>query len=142
MSEEEICDDTVDCLHLMDDEISNSCQMNCECSGYTMTCHLDNSLEQALHNGTYNIKGLILNGVQQQLFLHDILISRLVYLNASYCSIEKVLLSNINYNIFTFIIIASFLNNKLTDILFLSDSIFKSIIFLDVSFNVLSFFSV
>ena len=141
VSKEEICEDTVDCLHSMDDEIScNSCPMNCECSGYTMTCHLDNSLEQALQKETYNIKVLILNGVQEQLFLHDILISRLVYLNASYCSKEKVLLSNIKYNIFTFIIIASFLNKKLTDILFLSDSIFKNIICLDVSFNLLSFF--
>ena len=141
VSKEEICDDTVNCLHSMDDEIScASCPMNCECSGYTMICLLDNSLEQALHSGTYNIKGLILTGVQQQLFLHDILIPRLVYLNASYCGIEKVLISNKKYKILSFIIIASFPNNKLTDILFLSESIFKNIIFLDLSFNLLSFF--
>ena len=141
VSKEEICDNTVNCLHSMDDEINcNSCPMNCECSGYTMTCHLDNSLEQTLHNGTYSIKGLILNGVQQHLFLRDILISKLVYLNASYCSIDKVLISNIKYSIFSFIIIASFQNNKLTDIHFLSDSIFQNIIYLDLSFNLLSFF--
>ena len=40
MSKEEICDNTVNCLHSMDDEISCSrCPVNCECSGYTMTCH-------------------------------------------------------------------------------------------------------
>ena len=144
VSKEEICDDTVNCLHSMDDEIScKSCPRNCECIGYTMTCHLNNSLEQALHNGTYNIKGLILIGVQQQLFLHYILIPRLVYLNASYCGIDKVFISNKKYDIFSFIIIASFLNKKLTDMFicfFLSDRIFKNIIFLELSFNVLSFF--
>ena len=141
VNKEEICDDTVNCLHSMDDEIScNSCPMNCECSGYTMTCHLDNSLEHTLHNAKNNIKALILNGVQQKLFLHDIIISRLVYLNASSCGIEHVLISNMKYSMFSFIIIASLLNNKLTEVLFLSHSIFRNVIFLDLSFNSLSFF--
>ena len=61
MSREEICDNIVNCLHSMDDEIScDNCPVNCEFGGYTMTCHLDNSIEQIILNGTNYIKGLIL----------------------------------------------------------------------------------
>ena len=96
------------------------------------------SLQHILSNGTYCIKGLILKGVQKQLFLHNIFISRLVYLNASYCGIENILSLKIKYNITSFIIIASFVNNKLTGVVFLSTTIFKNVVFLDLSFNRLS----
>ena len=141
LSKEEICDKTVNCLHSMDDEIiCNNCPLNCKCSGYTMTCRLENSLEQIFLNGTYYTKGLILKGVQKQLFLHSIFISRLVYLNASYCGIKNIVASNIKYRATSYIIIASFLRNELIEVIFLSATIFKNIIFLDLSFNRLSIF--
>ena len=142
MSVEEICDNTVNCLHSMDDEIGcNICPTSCQCSGYTMVCQLEHSLDRILlNNGSYYIKGLILNGVQQRLFLNNIIMSRLVYLNASYCSIERILISNIKYSITSFIIIASFINNRLTEVNFIFASIFKNIVFLDLSFNRLSTF--
>ena len=141
VNREEICDNIVNCLHSMDDEIScNNCPVNCECSGYAMMCHLENSIEQIIPNGTSYIKGLILKGVQKQLFLNTIFISRLIYLNASFCAIEKMLPSHNKYSVPSFIIIASFLQNELTDASFLSASIFKNIVFLDLSFNRLSTF--
>ena len=141
VSREEICDNIVNCLHSMDDEIScSNCPVNCECSGYTMMCHLENSIEQIKHNGTNYIKGLILKGVQKQLFINTFFISRLVYLNVSYCVIENILPPRIKYSVPSFIIIASFLQNKLTDANFLSASIFQNILFLDLSFNRLSIF--
>ena len=141
VSREEICDNIVNCLHSMDDEIScNNCPVNCECSGYAMICHLENSIEKIKHNGTNYIKGLILKGVQKQLFINNIFISRLVYLNVSYCVIENILPSRIKYSVPSFILIASFLQNKLTDANFLSASIFQNIVFLDLSFNRLSIF--
>ena len=141
VNKEEICDNTVNCLHSMDDEIScNNCPVNCECSGYSMMCHLENSLEQILRNETYYIKGLIFHGVQERLFLLNMFTSRLVYLNASHCGIKYMVISNIKYSITSFIIIASFVDNKLTEVVFLSAGIFKNIVFLDLSYNQLPIF--
>ena len=81
-----------------------------------------------------------MKGVQKRLFLYNIFISRLVYLNASYCGIEKILSLKIKYNITSFIIITSFVNNKLTGVVFLSTTIFKNVVFLDLSFNRSSIF--
>ena len=44
VSSEQICDNTVNCLHSMDDEIDcYTCPVSCECNGYSVKCHLDNS---------------------------------------------------------------------------------------------------
>ena len=61
-------------------------------------------------------------------------------MNASYCVTEKMLLLPDKYSVPSFIIIASFLQNKLTHANFLSAIIFRNIVFLDLSFNRLSVF--
>ena len=76
-------------------------------------------------------------GVQERLFLLNIFTFRLVYLNASHCGIKDIVMSKLKYGITSFILIASFIYNRLTKVFFLSDVIFKNI---DLSLNQLSMF--
>ena len=138
MSKEEICDNTVNCLHSIDDEIDcYICPVSCECNGYSVECHLNNSLDGIINSGISYIKGLVLTGVQQQLYVHNLHIRGLLYINASSCNIEK----NANFgheNIQSFILFADFKYNKLAAVKFLEAVIFKNILYLDLSFNTLT----
>ena len=134
VGKEEICDNQIDCLYSMDDELHCfSCPLNCECNGYMIICHLNNS--ENIFSGTINyIKGLILKGVQEKLGVHSIYSDGLIYLNVSFCSMKSIFISkqkHVNYSI----LIADFQSNKLTLIKFLNHDIFRNIVFLDLSFN-------
>ena len=139
VSREQICDDQVNCLYSMDDEIGcYKCPTNCECHGYSLSCHVKNSLGQIWSTGINYIKGLSLKGEQRTLSIHNIMFYGLVYFNASFCAIEHVLFSNEKNPVNSFVIIASFSHNKLRDIAFLVAYIFQNLVDLDLSFNNLS----
>ena len=138
VSLEEICNNHVNCLYTMDDEVGCfECPVACECNGYSIACHLSNSLERIKKNSINYIKGLIIKGAQQTLFIQDIYFHGLVYVNTSFCNIENILISQKEGTINTYIIIADFQNNKISEINFLRAGIFKNIIYLDLSFNLL-----
>ena len=134
VGKEEICNNHVNCLYSMDDELHCiSCPLNCECNGYMVLCHLNNSQDIFSRSMNY-IKGLVLKGVQENLIIHSIYSHSLIYLNVSFCTIKSILISeqkNENY----FILIADFQANKLTFIKFLDHVTFQNIVFLDLSFN-------
>ena len=138
VSKEEIWDNTVNCLQSMDDEIDcHTCPVSCECNGYNIECHLNNSLYDIIFSSINYIKGLMLTGVQQQLYVHTLHIRCLLYINALFCEIEKIV--NVGHeDIKSFILFADFKYNKLVVIEFLVAVIFKNIPFLDLSFNKLT----
>ena len=136
---EQICDNQVNCLYSMDDEIGcYKCPANCECNGYSLLWHVENSLEQISTTGINYIKGSSLKGIQQNMSMQDIMFYVLVYFNASFCVIKKVRVSDQKDDVNSFVIIASFSNNKLTHIGFLVANIFIHLVDLDLSFNSLS----
>ena len=126
----------------MDDEIGcYKCPANCECNGYSLLCHVENSLEQISTTDINYIKGLSLKGIQQNMSIQDIMFYGIIDFNASFCAIEKVGVSDQKDDVNLFVIIASFSNNKLTHIGFLVASIFINLVDLDFSFNSLSIIS-
>ena len=138
VSREEICDNTVNCLHSMDDEIDcHICPVSCECNGYSVECHVDNSLALILSSGINYIKCLLLTGVQQQLYVHNLHIRGLLYINASFCKIKQILNSG-HEDIKSFILFADFKYNELVAVKFLEAAIFKNMLYLDLSFNKLT----
>ena len=138
VSKEEICDNHVNCLYSMDDEIGcHKCPDNCECTGYSVKCHLVDSLNDTSSIPVNYIKGLTLTGVQRALHMQNLHIFGLVYINASFCQMSKIILSN-QTNVQIFILIADFKYNELILITFLRADIFRKIVFLDLSFNHLS----
>ena len=135
VSKEEVCDKTVNCLYSMDDEIDcHECPINCECNVYNVKCQLDNSLNDTSSIPINYTKGLTLTGIQYTLYVHNLHIYGLVYMNASYCQISKINDSQ-QTNAQSFILIADFKQNDLIEIQFLKASIFRNIIYLDLSFN-------
>ena len=119
VSKEEICDNHVNCLYSMDDEIDcHKCPVNCECIGYSVKCRLEGSLNNISSIPVINIKGLTLTGVQRALHVQNLHIFGLVYINASICQIAKIIYSHrIHDQIF--ILIADFKYKELTVINFL-----------------------
>ena len=135
VSKEEMCDKTVNCLYSMDDEIDcHDCPINCECNVYNVKCQLDNSLNDTSSIPINYTKGLTLTGIQYTLYVHNLHIYGLVYMNASYCQISKINDSQ-QTNAQSFILIADFKHNDITEIQFLQAGIFRNIIYLDLSFN-------
>ena len=135
VSKEEMCDNTVNCLYSMDDEIDcYECPINCECNVYNVKCQLDNSLNDTSSIPINYTKGLTLTGIQYRLYVQNLYIYGLVYINASYCQIGKIIISQ-QTNAQSFIIIADFKYNDLMVIQFLKASIFRNVIYLDLSFN-------
>ena len=65
VSKKELCDKHIDCLYSMDDE--TDCKI------------------------VYHAKGIILKSLQRQLFVHNLRFQGSVYLNASFCVIDKLL---------------------------------------------------
>ena len=140
VSKEEICDSHLNCLYSMDDEIGcHKCPKICYCDGYSMKCHLENTLDLiAANHISHVIKGLILRGIQQRILINNIYLSRLVYLNASLCGIENIWYSKNKIELNLFIIVASFMHNKLIEVTFIRASIFTNVVYLDLSYNHLS----
>ena len=140
VSKKEICDNHIDCLYSMDDETDcHICPRNCDCNGYSVSCILNNSIDSILTNGiVYHAKGIILKGLQRQLFVHNLHFQGLVYLNASFCGIDKILFLKSESMVHTYIIIADFQHNSLITIHFLKANIFRNVVYLELSFNRLS----
>ena len=135
VSNEEICDNTVNCLYSMDDEMDcDQCPATCTCDGYSVECHLENLLNETSPIPIKYIKGLILKGFQHILHLHTINIHGLIYINASFCQISKIIFLH-ETNTWSFILIADFRYNELTAIHFLKANKFSKLFFLDLSFN-------
>ena len=135
VSKEEICDNHVNCLYSMDDEIGcHKCPDNCECNVYGMKCHLENSLDTT-YMDIKLIKALTLTGAQRELHLRDLYIHGLIYINTSFCKVEQIITLHQKLNLKSYILIADFQNNALTVITFVEASIFENVIFLDLSFN-------
>ena len=138
VSKDEICDNHVNCLYSMDDEIDcHKCPINCECIGYSVKCHLEDSLNDTSSISVNYTKGLTLTGVQRALHVQNLHIFGLIYINASFCQMGKIIFSH-HINVQIFILIADFKYNELTVIKFLQASLFRKIVSLDLSFNHLS----
>ena len=140
---EEICDKHINCLNSMDDEIDcHACPLNCVCEGYSASCYLNNSLIILYKSDIDHIKGIMLRGIQNKLYLHHLKFHGLVYLNASSCSIEHIVLLRKMTLVKSFIIVVDLHRNNLEVINFLQASIFGNIIYLDISFNYLYFINI
>ena len=140
VSKDEICDGYVNCVYSMDDEIGcQQCPTNCECSGYIVSCMVDNSLDRVWISGINYTKGIILKGSQVQLFVRHINYDGLVYVNASFCHIEKISYSLSDSDHQSFIIIADFSTNNIQEIAFLQSKALMNIVYLELSYNQLYF---
>ena len=136
VSNKEICDSHIDCLYSMDDEADcHICPSNCDCIGLSVQCTLNNSLDLLKTSGIDHIKGIILNGVQRQFFVHHLKFHGLVYLNISYCGIENINFVKTILLLNYYIIIADFQSNYLTTTHFFKANIFKNLVYLELSNN-------
>ena len=142
VSTNEICDNHINCLYSMDDEMGcYECHVNCTCSGYSVFCNLDNSLDNMSLSGMNYIKGLLIKGIQQIVIVDHLNFSGLIYLNSSDCGIKQILTLNMvtgKQHAYSFILIVDMQNNYLTEIHYLRSDIFSKMIYLDLSFNELS----
>ena len=139
VSKKEICDNHIDCLYSMDDESDcHICPTVCDCNGYSVICTLNNSLEIMVNNRIDHVKGLLLKGLQRELFVHHLRFQGLVYLNVSFCGIANIFYLKNESMVKTYIVIADFKNNYLVSIDFLKASIFSNLIYLELSFNHIS----
>ena len=143
VSTHELCDKRVNCLYTMDDELGcDTCPVNCECRGYVMTCYSNNSahiieIEEVLYS-----KGLIIKGIQQVLFTKDLNFVGLIILNMSQCGLKDIDISQTLKTLVVSLIITDFSYNQLSDTKFINSQIFRKIVFLDLSFNLLQVFKV
>ena len=136
VSKKELCDNHIDCVYSMDDEADClTCPRNCDCTGYSVSCVLNNSLEVILTNAIDHFKGIILKGIQRELSVHQLRSHGLVYLNVSFCNIEKIFLIENESMVNTYIIIADFQSNYIITIHFLKANIFKNLVSLELSSN-------
>ena len=140
ISTDELCDKNINCFYSMDDELGcDTCPVNCECGGYVMSCHSNND-DQIIKSGVVvYAKGLLIKGTQQVLTANNLEFIGLLFLNISYCKLEKV---DVSYGNETrvFLIVADFSRNQLTITTFLTSRIFHRTVFLDLSFNLLHTF--
>ena len=137
VSREEICDKHVNCLYSMDDEMGcYTCPDGCQCAGYSISCNVNNTLGQIIGSNVNHVKALILNGVQNKLILNQINLSGIIYLNVSFCNIKNVDATDVPSK--SFIVITDFSYNKLTNMYFFQNSILRKLIFLDISFNLIT----
>ena len=138
IGKDELCNNHVDCLYSADDEIdchTEKCPLECECIGYSVSCNLTDSTTTVLPWDMNHIKGIILKGNQKILYLHHFVLPRLVYLNVSFCRIEGIVFKNPKSFENVLIIIADFGHNNLTKLFFLRASIFRKVVYLQLSFN-------
>ena len=139
ISTEHICDNHVDCLYSMDDEMGCvMCPANCECRGYVITCYSDtNDTDKIIRSGeVMHSKALIIKGTHEVLITDELKIKGLLFLNISNCKLSNI--NNLHGNIsHYFIIIADLSKNLLTNIHFLKYHVFRNVVFLDLSFNFL-----
>ena len=132
----EICDKRVNCLHSMDDELTCSrCTEKCRCKGYLMSCNLNNASAVININDVLYAKALVIKGLQRELFLKKLNIIGLLLINISYCELSNI---NISVSSSIFIFIADFSHNQLIYTQFINTGVFKRLIFLDLSFNLLN----
>ena len=144
ISTHEICDKRVNCLHTMDDELEcDTCPVNCECRGYVMTCHSNNS-EPILHIESGELlytKGLLIKGIRRVLFTKQLQVMGLIFLNMSSCDLKEIyILQSYTTPMFSLIII-DFRRNQLTTTNFMNGHIFWNVVFVDLSFNLLHTFN-
>ena len=132
----EICDKRVNCLHSMDDELTCSrCPENCRCKGYVLSCNLNNASAVINSNNGLFAKALVLKSIQRKLILKQLNIIGLLLINVSFCELSNI---NISVNSSVFIVIADLSHNQLLYTKYIYTGIFKRLIFLDLSFNLLS----
>ena len=139
VSSEEICDNNINCLYSMDDEVGcNKCPDHCHCEGYSLSCEVKNSLDIILASHKNHVKGFLMKGVQNIFDMRQMNLIGLVHLNVSFCYIETVQIRANDPIINGFIVITDFSNNKLVSIHFLNNNVYKNIVFLDLSFNLIT----
>ena len=139
ISTEHICDNHVDCRYSMDDELGcDTCPANCECRGYVITCYSDtNDTDKIILSGEVMYsKALIIKGTHEVLITDELEIIGLLFLNISNCKLSNITSSHGSIAQF-FIIIADLSKNRLTHIHFLKYHVFRKVVFLDLSFNIL-----
>ena len=135
---DEICDNNINCLYSMDDEMGcNKCPDSCHCDGYSLSCEVNNSLD-VLSSKINHFKGFVMKGVQNFFNMTLMHLVGLVHLNVSFCDIKKVHIQVNDLILNSFIVISDFSNNKLANINFLKIRIFKHVVVLDLSFNLIT----
>ena len=136
----EICDRNINCFHSMDDELGcHDCPINCYCQGYVMSCHVNNSMHIIESEHVLYAKALLLKGIQYNFCMDHVQFVGLLLMNISFCEIKDVNISHVNTSLLS-ILIVDLKHNQLTDSSFLFANVFKRIIFLDMSFNLLTVF--
>ena len=137
VSTKEICDKHVNCRYSMDDEIGcYNCPLNCQCEGYSVSCKVNNSLEVILNSDIDHIKSLTLYGVQHKFLLRNF--TGLVYLNVTFCILKQVDMPTTDLFPNSFLLFTVFSNNKIVEVNFLQNIIYQNIIFLELSFNLIT----
>ena len=136
----DLCDKIIDCINTMDDEIEcDHCPNNCTCNGYVISCFLNNSREIFDMRDRNHAKALIIKGVQNRLIVEKHLsVIGLLLLNISFCQLRSISMSNDNEIMSVHILIADLSHNKRNETYSLMIKTFRKLVFLDLSFNLLS----
>ena len=141
VSMKEICNNHVDCQYSMDDEMEcQNCPSDCECAGYVVSCKLQNIQNVLTLNTVPYVKGLLLQFSDSTLYLQKFNLVSLVYLNISFSLIQHINMLKIaeekTYPT-SFLLIVDFSHNELKSAHFLKHIMFRKVIYLDLSFNLL-----
>ena len=142
ISTTEICDKRVNCRYSMDDEMGcGKCPANCQCRGYVMSCHSNNTESVVQNDEVLYTKALVVSGTQTVLITKHLDFIGLLFLNMSHCKLKKIDGAHNKTNKLFHIIIVDLHNNQLTDTSFIKCAIFYRTVFLDISFNLLHTFN-
>ena len=135
---EEVCNGKVDCIFSYDDEISCSkCSDNCLCEGYILHCDVRNTLNNEHFSSLPYAKALVLEGVQNNITMDYFYKSAIIFFNVSYCRVKKIMIK-ISSHVNQHLLFNDLSNNKLNDIRFLSIYIFRKLVVIDLSHNVIT----
>ena len=138
----EICDTRVNCFQSKDDELyCHDFPDNCECTGYVMSCHSNNSLD-IIHNYNSEVlhtKGLLIKGIQNRMIPLKFKFRGLLLLNMSLCELRSVDMFS-NDIVSSVLLIVDFSHNQLNNTHFLKAKFFIQLVCLDLSFNSLYIF--
>ena len=140
VSQKEICDGHLDCIYSRDDEIMcHPCVDGCQCAGYVAYCTMIDNIRYDQIITMLHLKGLVIKTTDTALYVKKMKQSSLFYLNVSNSRIERVKLDGTSLTNNSFIFI-DFSYNHILSTLFLRDSIFSNLTFLNLQYNLITHF--
>ena len=140
ISPDQICDGRVDCIGSFDDEITcGYCPKFCECDGYILHCTVDNisGAVSVITGGTYS-KGVILKGNQTILSIDILFTLSVVFIDVSNCNIKQIIFAVHHHTFYQKILFSNFSANLIYDTTFFRAKIFKKLLVVDLSTNLIS----